>query len=141
MRVFCCHGCCTPLGTIPEMDYSGALTCILKQAGVQSPRSSPGQFSWLKNSLGLSLVPSDSRHISDAGYRKLKPGDLLFSVADSDKAPAVCHVQMDQSLRVISTNTSSSVGSSRKTVRSGQPYCAESNATDSLTSLFESLRI
>ena len=42
-------------------------------------------------------MPTEARDISHAVYRKLKPGDLIFwaaDVADSDKAPAVSHVQI-----------------------------------------------
>ena len=79
------------------MDCSGAVSYILKQAGIEAPRSSAGQFAWLKDSPRFTRVPAEARDISHAVYRKLKPGDLIFwaaDVADSDKAPFVSHVQM-----------------------------------------------
>ncbi len=85
-------------GNSPEeggMDCSGAVTFILKQAGVTPPRTAAAQHEWLKKTTTFIVVPANARSMDDAIYEKLRPGDLIFWAADTPgvDSPA-SHVHM-----------------------------------------------
>lgn len=68
-------------GAEPEtggFDCSGAVYFVLNKVGIEPPRSSAGQYEWLKSNGRLRLVPADVTEKSDPAFAKLKPGDLIF---------------------------------------------------------------
>ena len=80
------------------LDCSGSVYYILQQAGIQPPRSSAAQFSWVKKSGALTEVPSSTTTMDSAVFTKLQPGDLLFwsgtyEPKDGREVP-VSHVQI-----------------------------------------------
>lgn len=79
------------------MDCSGATTFLLKQVGIELPRSSDGQFNWVKKRGTLIKVPDTAHDPKDPSFAKLLPGDLIFWAArkaDSDAPPRVSHVHV-----------------------------------------------
>lgn len=67
--------------SMPEsggLDCSGAVYFVLRQAGVQPPRSSAAQFLWVKNRGALKEVPAAISSTGDDALDALQPGDLLF---------------------------------------------------------------
>lgn len=80
------------------LDCSGSVYYILQQAGIQPPRSSAAQFSWVKKAGALTEVPSSTTTMDSAVFAKLQPGDLLFwsgtyELKDDREVP-VSHVQI-----------------------------------------------
>ncbi|MEO0453688.1 MAG: NlpC/P60 family protein [Verrucomicrobiota bacterium] len=59
-------------------DCSGAIYFILKQVGLQPPRSSDRQFKWLNEHETIHLIPEGVHSLEDQAFSNLKPGDLLF---------------------------------------------------------------
>lgn len=77
------------------MDCSGATTALLKQVGIVPPRSSHGQYEWLRESGRLTLVPAAARTPDDPVFRTLQPGDLIFWAHDKPGDEfRVSHVHM-----------------------------------------------
>ncbi len=79
------------------MDCSGAATFLLKQVGIELPRSSDGQFNWMKKRGALTKVPATARDPKDPSFAKLLPGDLIFWAArkaDSTAPSRVSHVHV-----------------------------------------------
>jgi hypothetical protein len=80
------------------LDCSGAVYYILQEAGIQPPRSSAAQFTWVKNAGALNEVPSSASTLKSEALAKLQPGDLLFwsgtyEPRDGREVP-VSHVQI-----------------------------------------------
>ncbi len=79
-------------------DCSGAVFFILRQVGIQPPRSSAAQFDWLRKRDRLVTIPAEVRSLDDAAFAKLRPGDLLFwggTYQPTDgRTNGVTHVQM-----------------------------------------------
>jgi cell wall-associated NlpC family hydrolase len=76
------------------MDCSGATTAMLKQVGIVPPRSSHGQYEWLKESGRLTVVPASARTADDPVFRTLRPGDLIFWARDGAEVFRVSHVHL-----------------------------------------------
>lgn len=89
-------------GADPEaggLDCSGAMYFVMRKAGLDPPRSSGGQFEWLKKNGRLHEVAADAVDEKDPSLADLKPGDLLFwtkfdSPADVPAIARVHHVAM-----------------------------------------------
>lgn len=76
-------------------DCSGAMYFVMRKAGLDPPRSSGGQYEWLRKNGRLHLVAADAADVEDASLAGLKPGDLLFwSVTKPPAAARVHHVAM-----------------------------------------------
>ena len=80
------------------LDCSGAVFYILQRAGVDPPRSSAAQFTWVKDEKALTEVPSTVASTGDTAFKDLRPGDLLFwsgtyEPTDGRTVP-VSHVQI-----------------------------------------------
>ena len=80
------------------LDCSGSVYFILQEAGIQPPRSSAAQFTWVKGAGALTEVPAGSSSLSSEAFAKLQPGDLLFwsgtyEPRDGREVP-VSHVQI-----------------------------------------------
>jgi cell wall-associated NlpC family hydrolase len=79
------------------MDCSGAAFFLLQQVGIELPRTSNGQYEWVKKRGTLTTVPATSNDPKDPAFAKLLPGDLIFwaaRTADSDAQPKVTHVHI-----------------------------------------------
>jgi hypothetical protein len=80
------------------LDCSGAVYYILQRAGVDPPRSSAAQFSWVKDAGALTDVPATVTSTGDPAFDDLRPGDLLFwsgTYAPTDgRTVPVSHVQI-----------------------------------------------
>lgn len=80
------------------LDCSGAVYFVLRKAGLESPRSSAGQFLWTKQANALTEVSPDIASTRDAAFEDLQPGDLLFwsgTYEPTDgREVAVSHVQI-----------------------------------------------
>jgi len=59
-------------------DCSGAMHFVLHKVGLESPRTSSGQFLWVKENSKLHLVASSAKDTEDKSFAELKPGDLVF---------------------------------------------------------------
>jgi cell wall-associated NlpC family hydrolase len=59
-------------------DCSGAVYYLLRRVGLKAPRTSAGQFEWLKEKGTLVEVPAGVQSFEDPAFAKLAPGDLLF---------------------------------------------------------------
>ncbi len=89
-------------GKAPEdggFDCSGAMYYVLRKAGLDPPRSSAGQFTWLKEKKLLREVPADAVDDKHPSLAELKPGDLLFwsksdALATGPAVPRIHHVAM-----------------------------------------------
>jgi hypothetical protein len=73
------------------MDCSGAVTCLLKLAGGDPPRSAHDQYLWLKELGRLTDVPTTARTPGDPVFSTLQPGDLIFWAHDGPDAPPEIH--------------------------------------------------
>ncbi|MCW1883791.1 NlpC/P60 family protein [Luteolibacter flavescens] len=60
------------------LDCSGSVYFVLQQAGIQPPRSSAAQFTWVKDRGALKEVSSSITSTEDAALKDMKPGDLMF---------------------------------------------------------------
>jgi peptidoglycan DL-endopeptidase CwlO len=81
------------------LDCSGSVYYILQEAGIDPPRSSAGQFTWVKDAGALTEIPAGSNSIlKSAAFAKLQPGDLLFWSGTYEprdgREVAVSHVQI-----------------------------------------------
>lgn len=59
-------------------DCSGAMFFVMRRAGLEPPRSSAGQFLWLKRSKRLIEIPVEATTLEHPVWKKLQPGDLVF---------------------------------------------------------------
>lgn len=79
-------------------DCSGAMYFVLRQAGLDPPRMSSGQFEWLEKNQRLHKMPADATDLNHPGLKHLRPGDLLFwgrrASADAKTPPQITHVAM-----------------------------------------------
>lgn len=76
-------------------DCSGAMYFVMREAGLDPPRSSGGQMEWLRKSGRLHEVPADAVDLKHPSLADLKPGDLLFwAVVDASGKPRIHHVAM-----------------------------------------------
>jgi cell wall-associated NlpC family hydrolase len=80
------------------LDCSGSVYYVLQQAGIQPPRSSGAQFTWVKKEDALTEVPATATTLDSEIFSKLQPGDLLFwsgtyEPKDGREVP-VSHVQI-----------------------------------------------
>lgn len=78
-------------------DCSGSMVFLLGKVGIKPPRTSAGQWEWLKENGRAVEVPGDAT-LADEIFSKLKPGDLLFwagtyEPTDGRESP-ITHVQM-----------------------------------------------
>ncbi len=79
-------------------DCSGAMYYLLQKSGFTPPRTSAGQFDWIKKSGNLTIVPEDTTSLDVSLFKKLRPGDLLFWShtyhATDGRTNGITHVQM-----------------------------------------------
>lgn len=76
-------------------DCSGATYFIMREAGLDPPRSSGWQMNWLRENDRLHEVSKVARDRTHASFANLKPGDLLFwARMGDDGEPRVHHVAM-----------------------------------------------
>jgi cell wall-associated NlpC family hydrolase len=59
-------------------DCSGAIYHVLRKVGLKPPRTSYGQFLWVKEKSFMNLVSKDAADADDPSFSHLKPGDLVF---------------------------------------------------------------
>ena len=80
------------------LDCSGSVYYILQRVGVDPPRSSAAQFTWVKDAGALTDVPATVTSTGDAAFDDLRPGDLLFWSGTYEpidgRTVAVSHVQI-----------------------------------------------
>lgn len=80
------------------LDCSGAVYYVFQEAGIQPPRSSAAQYTWVKNAGALTEVPSTTTTLDSEVFSKLQPGDLLFWSGTYEpkdgREVAVSHVQI-----------------------------------------------
>lgn len=60
------------------LDCSGSVYFVFKRAGLNPPRTSAAQFTWVKSGGALTQVSAEVTAINSAAFSKLQPGDLLF---------------------------------------------------------------
>lgn len=88
-------------GADPEkggLDCSGSVYFILREIGYEVPRTSAGQFTWVKGEDALHEIPKSVTSLDSNVFDDLTPGDLLFWSGtyvprDGRKIP-VSHVQI-----------------------------------------------
>ncbi|WP_367870689.1 C40 family peptidase [Luteolibacter sp. Populi] len=80
------------------LDCSGSVYYIFQQAGIEPPRTSAGQFTWVKDAGTLTEVPAVTPSLEMPEFENLKPGDLLFWSGTYEpkdgREVAVSHVQI-----------------------------------------------
>ncbi len=59
-------------------DCSGATYYLLRKSGMKPPRTSSGQYLWVKDASNLVAVNKDTTSLDDPVFARLIPGDLLF---------------------------------------------------------------
>ncbi len=80
---------------VTGMDCSGAVVRLLKLVDIVPPRSSHGQYEWLRKSGRLTVVPATARTPDNPVFRTLMPGDLIFWAHDKPEEEfRVSHVHM-----------------------------------------------
>jgi hypothetical protein len=76
-------------------DCSGAMYFVMRNAGIDPPRSSGAQMEWLRKHGRLHVVSGEAGDLKHASFAALKPGDLLFwAVTGPAGAVRVHHVAM-----------------------------------------------
>lgn len=79
-------------------DCSGAVHYILRQVGIDAPRSSAAQYEWVKRGGHFTAVDDISDHLSSPAFSQLLPGDLLFwgerVGKEGSRKLRITHVQM-----------------------------------------------
>lgn len=79
-------------------DCSGAMYFVMRKAGLEPPRTSAEQFSWLKENERLVEISADAKTLDHPSLEKLQPGDLLFwggTYAPTDgRAVNITHVAL-----------------------------------------------
>jgi cell wall-associated NlpC family hydrolase len=90
------HGGADP--ALGGLDCSGAMYFVLTQCGLSPPRTSAGQYAWLRDHHQLHLVAEEATTTEDPSLAGLRPGDLLFwatgHTADPAKTDVISHVAM-----------------------------------------------
>jgi len=80
------------------LDCSGSVYYVFQQAGIEPPRSSAGQFTWVKEAGALTEVPGSASSLELSEFESLQPGDLLFWSGTYEpkdgRGVAVSHVQI-----------------------------------------------
>ena len=77
------------------LDCSGAMYHVMRNVGLQPPRSSGRQMEWLRKNRRFHAVSPDARDMHHNSFAALKPGDLLFwAKPDPDGMIRVHHVAM-----------------------------------------------
>jgi cell wall-associated NlpC family hydrolase len=76
------------------MDCSGAVLFLLKQVGIDAPRSADAQLEWLKSAGRLTLVPTSARTLEAPAFAALQPGDLIFWAPDGPAPARASHVHL-----------------------------------------------
>lgn len=80
------------------LDCSGAMYHVMIQCGLKPPRTSAGQYLWLRDHQRLHHVPADVRTADDPSLAWLLPGDLLFwgtgDTTDDAKGATITHVAL-----------------------------------------------
>ncbi|WP_193212693.1 C40 family peptidase [Luteolibacter marinus] len=80
------------------LDCSGSVHFVLSRAGMEPPRTSAAQFTWVKEEGALREVPAAVATLDDPLFDTLKPGDLLFWTGTytprDGREVAVSHVQI-----------------------------------------------
>ena len=80
------------------LDCSGSVYYVFQQAGIQPPRSSVAQYTWVKDAGALTEVPASTSSLDAGVFDKLLPGDLLFWSGTYEpkdgREVAVSHVQI-----------------------------------------------
>jgi peptidoglycan DL-endopeptidase CwlO len=59
-------------------DCSGAMYAVLRQAGLDPPRTSSDQYLWVKKESELHEISAKATDAEDESLAALKPGDLIF---------------------------------------------------------------
>lgn len=77
-------------------DCSGAMYFVMRKAGLEPPRSSAGQWEWLKAAGRLKVVAPEAADLEHPSLADLKPGDLVFweKAAADGKGMRIHHVAM-----------------------------------------------
>ena len=79
-------------------DCSGAMYFVMRKAGLEPPRTSAGQYLWLKEHSRMNDFPTAGTALDDPSLRNLQPGDLLFwsgtYVPVDDRKVNVTHVAL-----------------------------------------------
>ena len=79
-------------------DCSGAMYYVMTQCGLSPPRTSAGQYLWLREHQQLHRVSDVARTPADPSLTELLPGDLLFwatgKIADDAESVNITHVAM-----------------------------------------------
>lgn len=90
------HGGADP--AVGGLDCSGSMYYVLTQCGLSPPRSSAGQYAWLRDRGQLHVVADKATAADDPSLAELRPGDLLFwatgQQVDDVKIPNITHVAM-----------------------------------------------
>lgn len=91
----------TPQGSQPSdggFDCSGAMYFVMRKVGLDPPRTSGGQYQWLKRSARLHKIPPGVVDLNHPSFKMLHPGDLLFwgrsGSATADSVEEITHVAM-----------------------------------------------
>lgn len=79
-------------------DCSGAMYYVMRQAGLDPPRTAAEQAQWLRDNERLHEVPAGALGLTHPSLEQLRPGDLLFwgtsESADATAKVTVTHVAM-----------------------------------------------
>ncbi len=71
---------------------------ILRKFGLKPPRTSAGQFDWVKAAGHLTLIPDGTASFEAEAFASLEPGDLLFwsgtYTPKDGRTNKITHVQM-----------------------------------------------
>ena len=59
-------------------DCSGAMYYVLRKIGLDPPRTSSGQYVWIRNDSKLHAVARTAKDTEDESLNELMPGDLVF---------------------------------------------------------------
>lgn len=80
------------------LDCSGAMYFVMNRAGLAPPRTSAGQYLWLRDHQRLRSIPSAATTTGHPSLAWLQPGDLLFWATDppaaTPKSVNITHVAM-----------------------------------------------
>lgn len=79
------------------MDCSGTVYHTLSLLGIEIPRSSRGQYDWVKEIGGVVEIDRSVTTLSDSRFSTLRPGDLLFwkgTYDQGDGGNSISHVMI-----------------------------------------------
>lgn len=75
------------------LDCSGAMYYVMTRLGLAPPRTSAGQYAWVRDHLRLHLIPDDASTTEHLSLAWLLPGDLLFwSTPAAGSAPPLVNI-------------------------------------------------